>query len=314
MRILYWGTPDFAVPSLRALLDEGHEIIGVVTQPDRRAGRGRELQSPPVKDAAEAEGVAVLQPRRARDEAFIERVEALEPELSVVVAYGQILTRRALDAPEHGSINVHASLLPELRGAAPINWAIIRGHERTGITIMRMVEELDAGPILYQVDEPILPDERASDLWARLSELAAESIVEALALFDAGELTETEQDHERATYAPRLTREDARIDWDEDAETVARWVRGLDEFPGGWTKLEGRTVKVFRPRPEPDRAHDAEPGTVLKANPNRVDDGVLVACGAGAVWIREVTPEGRRRMTSASWIRGRGVDVGDRFV
>src|SRR5690606_30408622 len=191
MKILFWGTPEFAVPSLRALLGEGHDVVGVVTQPDRPAGRGRVLQAPPIKVVARDEGLLVLQPERARGPEFLERIAALEPELSVVVAYGQILRREVLDAPALGSINVHASLLPELRGAAPINWAIIRGHERTGITIMRMVEEMDAGPVLLQVAEPIGPDETAADLTARLSEVGAAALVEALMLLEAGELTET---------------------------------------------------------------------------------------------------------------------------
>src|SRR5690606_24262477 len=197
---------------------------------------------------------------RARGEAFLDRIRALDPEVSVVVAYGQILTREVLEAPPLGSINVHASLLPELRGAAPINWAIIRGHTETGVTVMRMVEQMDAGPILVQHREPIGPDERASDLAVRLSELGAAALVEALALLEAGLLEAVEQDHSRATYAPRLLREHARIDWSLDAEAVARWIRGLDEVPGGWTTWGGEEVKVYRPLPEPGHVHDAAPG------------------------------------------------------
>jgi methionyl-tRNA formyltransferase len=314
VRVLFWGTPEFALPSLEALLGEGHEVVGVVTQPDRPAGRGRALQAPPVKRVAEEEGIPVLQPERARGPEFEAQVRALEPELSVVVAYGQILKREILDLPPRGSINVHASLLPELRGAAPINWAIIRGHEVTGITVMRMVERMDAGPVILQVREPILPDESASDLASRLSELGAQALVEALALIEAGEAREVEQDESRATYAPRLEREDARIDWGLGAEEVSRWIRGLDEVPGGWSTVREREVKVYRPLPMPDWEHDAEPGTVLRAEANDPTAGVLVACGRGAVWVREVKPAGKRRMTASEWVRGRGVAIGDRFV
>ncbi|HEY8483412.1 MAG TPA: methionyl-tRNA formyltransferase [Longimicrobiales bacterium] len=314
MRVLFWGTPEFALPSLRALLGEGHEVVGVVTQPDRPAGRGRVLQTPPVKRVALAEGIPVLQPERARGPEFEAQVRELAPELSVVVAYGQILKREILDLPPRGSINVHASLLPELRGAAPINWAIIRGHEVTGVTVMRMVERMDAGPVILQVQEPILPDESASDLANRLSELGAQALVEALALIEVGEAREVEQDESRATYAPRLEREDARIDWGLDAVEVSRWIRGLDEVPGGWSTVRGREVKVYRPLPVPEWEHAEEPGTVLRAEANDPTEGVLVACGRGAVWVREVKPAGKRRMTASEWVRGRGVAVGDRFV
>lgn len=314
MRILFWGTPEFSTPALRALLDEGHDVVGVVTRPDRPAGRGRKLRPPPVKELAEIEDLPVLQPERPRGDAFLGELRDLEPELSVVVAYGRILRRAVLDLPELGSVNVHASLLPELRGAAPVNWAIIRGHEQTGVTIMRMVEELDAGPILYQVEEPIHADERATDLTMRLSELGAESVVEALMLLEAGAVEPVEQDDSRATYAPRLSRDDARIDWGQDAVSVGRWIRGLDEFPGGWTTLNDEPLKVYRPQPEPDARPEAEPGTVLEVDPARAAKGLRVACGEGVIRIREVKPAGKRRMTSAEWVRGRGAAAGDRLV
>lgn len=314
MKVLFWGTPDFALPSFRALLGEGHEIVGVVTQPDRPAGRGRVLQPSLVKREALEEGIPVLQPERARGEEFLAEVARLEPDISVVVAYGQILRREVLELPPFGSVNVHASILPELRGAAPINWAIIRGYEETGITIMQMTEGLDAGPILMQSTEPIEPDERASDLWARLSEIGAALLVETLALLEIGAAEPVEQDHERATYAPRLTRDDARIPWDRDAVTIDRLVRGLDEVPGAWTTWNGWDLKLYRPRPVPDLDHGAEPGTVLEADAADPTQGLLVACGEGAVYLREVKPGGRRRMTAADWVRGRGAKTGDRFI
>jgi methionyl-tRNA formyltransferase len=310
MRILFWGTPDFALPALRALLGEGHDVVAVVTQPDRPAGRGRELRQPPVRQLAEREMIPALQPEKPRGDEFLRRLREVDAELSVVVAYGQILKREVLDVPPLGSINLHASLLPELRGAAPINWAIARGYERTGVTVMRMVERMDAGPILHQVAEPIGPDETATDLTARLSEIGAEALVEALALLEAGAITELEQDEARATYAPRIERADAHVDWSADAQTVARMIRAFDALPGAWTILEGEELKVYRPKPEVDHIHHAVPGTVIAIDPIHAAEAMLVACGRGAVWVREVKPAGKRRMTSAEWVRGRAPKVG----
>lgn len=313
MRIVFWGTPAFALPPLRALIGENHDVLAVVTRPDRPAGRGRIRQVPPVGEFAEQERIRVLRPERARGDGFLGELRALEPELSVVVAYGQILGREVLDVPRLGSLNLHASLLPELRGAAPIQCAIARGYERTGVTVMRMVEQMDAGPILHQVAEPIAADETGTDLAARLSEIGAEAMVEALALLEAEQLTEVEQDESRATYAPRITREIARVDWTAAAVDVSRMIRALDAVPGAWTTLNGKELKVYRPHPTPDLRHDAEPGTVIEADASDPAEGVLVACGAGACWVREVKPEGRHRMTAAEWVRGRGARAGSQL-
>lgn len=309
MRILFWGTPTFALPSLRALGYEGHEIIGVVTQPDRPSGRGRHSRASPVKEAALEEGYPVLEPERPRGEEFVARIRGLDPEISVVVAYGHILKPEVLAVPPRGSINVHASLLPELRGAAPVNWAIVRGYETTGVTVMRMVEAMDAGPILFQAREPIGPEETASDLYDRLAEVGAEALVEALALMEAGGLEEVEQDDSRATYAPKLDRERARVDWERPADVVARWIRGMDAVPGAWSLLEGVPVKLYRPRTEEGFVGEA-PGTVVEAD---AKTGLLVAAGEGAVRLSEVQPPGKRRMPAEAWIRGRGVHAGQRF-
>jgi methionyl-tRNA formyltransferase len=313
MRVLFWGTPDFAVPSLSALLGEGHDVLAVVTQPDRPAGRGRALRPSPVKVYALEESLPVLQPERARGDEFMQQLRELAPDISIVVAYGQILRREVLDVPTHGSINVHASLLPELRGAAPINWAIKLGHDMTGVTIMRMIEQLDAGPILHQVSEPIGPDENAADLWSRLSEIGAEALIEAMALLELGDLEEVPQDDARATFAPRLTRDSTRTDWREDANAVGRHIRAMDALPGAWTLHRGEELKLFRPLPEPDFAHDDEPGTVLEVAGTDVAEGMRVACGTGAVLVREVKPAGKRRMTTAEWVRGRGIDARERL-
>lgn len=308
MRVLFWGTPDFALPAFRALGEEGHDVVGVVTQPDRPAGRSGKLRPSPVKRAALADGIPVLQPERARGEGFEADVRTLRPEISVVVAYGQILRPEILAVPPLGSVNIHASLLPELRGAAPIQWAVIRGYEESGVTIVRMEAGLDSGPVLLQVPEPIRPDESAGELALRLSELGAEALIAALALAGAGELYETPQDHARATYAPKLDRDAARVDWHRPAIEVAGWIRGVDPAPGAWAPLGGQgPVKLFRPRVE---IRGGVPGEILDADP---EAGVLVAAGQDAVRVREVQPPGKRRMTAAEWLRGRGADVGERF-
>jgi methionyl-tRNA formyltransferase len=310
MRILFWGTPPFAVPALRALDDEGFDIVGVVTQPDRPAGRGRRLTASSVKEVALEMGLDVLTPDRPRTDDFIAQIEALEPDLSVVVAYGHILTARVLAVPSQGSINVHASLLPELRGAAPINWAIARGHQKTGITIMRMVEAMDAGPIIHRVEEPILPDETAMELTIRLSEIGAAALVEALALLSTDQHAEVEQDHARATFAPKVDRRTARIDWSRPARDLALLIRAMDDVPGAWTTLGGEPVKLFRPAVVDDATVGvrAEPGTLVAAN-----GGLQVATGQGVVAIGEVHPPGGRRMTAADWVHGRRIEVGRRF-
>ena len=325
MRILFWGTPGFAVPSLRALVGEGFEIVGVVTQPDRPAGRGRRLTPSPVKQVALDEGLTVLTPDRPRGDGFLSMIRDLRPDVSVVVAYGHILVREVLDVPRLGSINLHASLLPRLRGAAPINWAIARGDEETGVTVMRMVEAMDAGPILHQVAEPILPDETAGELTLRLSEVGAAALVEGLAFLDAGVAEEVEQDEAGVTYAPKIDRDTARIDWTRSAREVADHIRAMDPVPGPWTELDGVPVKVFRPAVAEGSfvldevtagngadplGHASRPGRVLAADPS---DGVLVSCGEGAVLLREVQPSGSRRMTAADWINGRGISVGQTF-
>lgn len=321
LRILFWGTPDFAVPALRALDEEAFDVVAAVTQPDRPAGRGRKLTPSPVKEMALEMGIPVLTPERPRGEDFLEELRALEPDLSVVVAYGHILKPEVLELPRLGSINVHASLLPRLRGAAPINWAIARGHTETGVTIMRMVEAMDAGPILHQVREPILEDETATELWVRLSELGAEALAEAVTLLAVGAIVEEEQDHDQATYAPKVDRETARIDWSRPAREVGWHVRGMDMVPGAWSTLDGQPVKLFRPEIlEADEA-DAlaeeageappAPGTVLAADP---DPGLVVAAGEGAVRFLEIQPPGKRRMETAAWLHGHAVAPGQRLV
>lgn len=308
MKVLFWGTPAFALPALRALSEEGHVVVGVVTQPDRPAGRGRGVSMSPIKEEALQDGIPVLQPETARGEEFMAQVRALEPDLSVVVAYGQILKPEILALPPLGSVNIHASLLPELRGAAPIQWAIVRGHSVSGVTIMRMEAGLDSGPMLMRVEESIAPDESASELGARLAEIGAEALIETLALLEDGAIVEEPQDHAAATYAPKVDRETARVDWSLPADAVALLIRGMDDVPGAWSPLAGKgAVKLFRPQVVEDAG--GVPGEVLRADM----EGVVVACGRAAVRLGEVQPPGKRRMPTADWVRGRGVAAGDRF-
>lgn len=307
MRILFWGTPDFAVPPLEALLGEGFDVVGVVTQPDRPVGRDRVLTPPPVKVVALREGLPVLQPERPRGEPFLAELTALGPDLNVVVAYGHILPVAVIEHPPRGTINIHASLLPALRGAAPIETAIRRDFTETGVTIMRMVLAMDAGPILHASRVPILADETGGELRNRLSELGAQSLIEALALMDAGALSETPQDPAMATFAPKIDREDARIDWRQHAPEIANVIRAYDPRPGAFTTLQGTDVKVFGARASHMHTHVDAPGTVLAID----DDGMLVACGEGTIRIVEVHPAGKRRQRSREWAAGRGVAIND---
>ena len=309
MRILFWGTPDFAVPSLRVLANDGVEIAGIVTQPDRPAGRGRRVKMSPVKEEALALGHEVLAPIRPQGQEFIEQITELRPDLSVVVAYGHILKPEILDLPSLGSVNVHASLLPQLRGAAPVNWAIIRGHEQTGVTVMRMVEAMDAGPIIHQLSEPISDEDSASELMSRLSELGSLALREALGSIKRGDTEEREQLEDAVSYAPKVDRKSARIDWTLSANEVALFIRGMDATPGAWSELAGMPIKFFRPSLVPE-SEFSQPGAVVRADP---EQGLVISTSSGGVSVSEVQPAGRQRMNTLDWINGRGVKLGQHF-
>lgn len=308
MRILFWGTPNFAAPPLRALLGEGFEVVGVVTQPDKPVGRSRVLTAPPVKHIALEEDLPVLQPSSARDGDFATALQELQPDLSVVVAYGHILPRAVIDLPTLGTINIHASLLPSLRGAAPIQAAIRDGLSETGISIMRMVPALDAGPVILQARTPVAGDETYGELQVRLSEMGALALIEALALMELGRAPEQPQDDSRATYAPKVTRDSTRIDWTLPGAAVCNAVRAYDPRPGAWTTLSGSDVKLFGARWVPEAS--GEPGELLRTGA----DGLLIACGRGSALISEVQQAGKRRMPAASWHRGRGIGIGEKLV
>ncbi len=309
MRVLFWGTPEFATAPLRALIGEGFDVVGVVTQPDKSVGRSRStVQASPVKLVAIAEDIPVLQPEKPRGEQFLAEMAALSPDVNVVVAYGHILPRAVIDLPRLGTLNIHASLLPALRGAAPIQAAIRDGLAETGVTIMQMVPALDAGPVVHTARTRILEDETSLELSLRLSELGANALIEALALIELGAAVPQPQDESRATYAGKLTRESAQVDWARSAYEVSRHIRAYDPKPGAWSTVNGTEVKLFGAQLAPrGTAHVA--GDVIAVD----EIGLLVACGSGAVRILAVQPAGKRRLAPIEWARGRRIAVKDRF-
>lgn len=310
MRVLFWGTPEFATPPLRALLGEGFDVAGVVTQPDRAVGRSRsKLEPSPVKQIALEEGLRVLQPEKPRaDAAFATAVRELAPDISIVVAYGNLLSKELIDLPKRGTLNIHASLLPAFRGAAPIQAAILAGLTETGVTIMRMVPKLDAGPIVHQLATPIADDETGGELTLRLSELGALALVEALALMEVGAAREREQDESRATYAGKIDRETTRIDWNRPAAEVAGRIRAFDPKPSAWTTHRDGDLKVYGARAM-GTLHPAAPGEITLIDAN----GMAVACADGAVQITAIQPAGKRRLAPHELANGRGIAVGERL-
>ena len=305
-RIVFMGTPDFAVPSLQALARD-HQVVGVVTQPDRPAGRGRRLVAPPVKEAAGALGLEVVQPPTLRRPEAVERLVAWRPDLVVVAAFGQILRPEVLAIPPHGCLNVHASLLPRYRGAAPIPAAILAGDERTGVTIMRMDEGLDTGPMLAQADWPIGPDDTTGSLAADLARLGASLLVEALPGWLEGRIAPRPQDDAQATYCRTLQKEDGLLDWALTASHLDRQVRACDPWPGAYTAWAGQRLKILRARPLPGRPGPggAGPGRVVDLAP-----GTGVVTGEGVLELLEVQLAGKSAMDVHAFAQGRRDFVG----
>ena len=304
MRILFMGTPDFAVPSLEALLGAGHTVCGVFTQPDKPKNRGMKLQPTPVKECALSHGIPVFQPVKLRDGTALEQIRALAPELIVVAAYGRILPQDILDCPPKGCINVHSSLLPRYRGAAPINWAILNGDGETGVTIMHMAAALDAGDIIAQAYAPIGPDETAPELTARLAELGGALLAETVARIEAGTAERIPQEEEQATLAPMLGKELSPLDFSRSAQALHDQVRGLIPWPAATARVGGVRCKIFATAAE---RGSGGPGTVLEAGKN----GILIACGGDtALRILELQPDGGKRMRAADYLRGHPVEAG----
>ena len=301
MRILFMGTPDFAVPSLQALLDAGHEVCGVFTQPDKPKNRGMKLQPTPVKVVALAHEIPVFQPVTLKDGAALDTIRQLAPELIVVAAYGRILPSTILDYPAKGCINVHSSLLPKLRGAAPINWAVINGEAETGVTIMHMAQELDAGDIIAQVRTPIDPDESVEAVHDRLAQLGGALLVEAVAQIAAGTAQRIPQDHEQSTYAPMLSRALSPIDWTQSAKSIHDKIRGLSPWPAASTDvISGDTIKIFG-SVNTGLSTSAHPGVIVEAGKQGID----IACGDGKILrIPQLQAAGGKRMAAADYLRG----------
>jgi len=298
-RLLFMGTPEFAVPSLKILIDAGYPVVGVVTQPDKPKGRGQRLQPSPVKGLAEEHGLLVLQPERVREETFLQIFRGLNPDLVVVAAFGQILPGEILERPKRGCVNVHPSLLPKYRGAAPLNWTLIRGEKTTGVTIMMMDAGVDTGDIILQEETSVGAGETCDGLHDRLSMMGADLLLKAIEQMEAGTAIRKPQDHQQATYAPRLKKEDGRIDWGRDAFEIVNFIRGLSSTPGAYTSLAGKVLKIFRA--------EAEAGLVAEAAGqigSATMKGLPVTTGNGCVYIQELQLEGKNRMTSQDFLRG----------
>ena len=310
LRIVYFGTPQFAVPSLERLIESRHPVVALVSQPDRPKGRGHRPQVTPTRAVAVSRGIPVFQPERLKDPGFLSALEALQPDLGVVAAYGRIIPDTLLSLPRLGMINVHASILPAYRGAAPVHRAVIAGEPQTGVTIMRVVSELDAGPMFAVRTRPIGPDETSVEVERALADLGSELLLEVVDAIAEGRAVETPQDSSRATYAPKLTRGDGRIDWTPPALGVHNLVRGLKPWPLAATRLGDTRLLVHRtaPRPEPSMK---VPGTIVTAAADRL----VVACGGSTTLaILEIQPEGRRAMTAREFLAGHRVHPGDRFT
>lgn len=307
MRIIFLGTPEFAVPSLHALTGAGHEIAAVFTQPDRPKGRGNQFAASPIKEAALQLGLSVFQPERVRRPEHVASIAGLEPSLMVVVGYGQIIPQSIIDIPPRGILNVHASLLPKYRGAAPIQWAIANGETETGVTIMRIDAGLDTGDMLLKWSTAIYPDETAPELSRRLAPVGAELLIDAIKNIESGTAKFEPQDEAQASYAPILKKEDGRVDWSRSAVEIYNRLRGFTPWPGSYTVLRGQTLQIYQARPL-EEAGTGEAGT-LHAGKRRL----LVTCGAGSLEVLELQIEGKKRMPVDTFLNGYSLKSGERL-
>lgn len=305
MRIVFMGTPDFAVPSLQALIDAGHDVCAVYTQPDKPQGRKQILTAPPVKTLALAHDIPVFQPNTLKNEDEQARLRELAPEVIIVVAYGKLLPKAVLDIPPHGCINVHGSLLPRWRGAAPIQWAVIAGDEMAGVTTMQMAEGLDTGDMLLTYETKVGEKETAGELFDRLAQSGAELLTQTLVKLD--EITPRPQDDAQSCYAHMLDKQMAVIDWSKSAHEIDCLIRGLNPWPIALTTLSGERLKVFAAE---KAAGNGEPGTVLEADPKK---GLTVACGEGALKLTEIQMVGGKRMKATDFLRGHAIEVGTKL-
>lgn len=313
LRTIYFGTPDFAVPPLQALINAPvADLLAVVCQPDRPKGRGRKLTAPPVKELALQHGLPVLQPEKIRPKAFLDEIAALKPDVIVVAAYGKIFPKALLEIPKHGCINIHASLLPRHRGAAPIQWALIMGDEKTGVTIMQMDEGCDTGAIIEMEECEILEDDNTQSVANMLSVLGANKIVEVLEkLASSGKVESVPQAESQATAAPMLRKIDGLLDWTQSAEAITWRIRGVTPWPGAQTLVDDRPMKILDAEPIPAHHPDAEPGQVVELDRRR---GFVVATGDGFLLIKRIQPAGKAAMTAVDAVNGNFVKEGDILV
>ena len=307
MKVLFLGTAEFACLSLEAILTSRHKVAAVVTQPDRPKGRGRRLAPSPVKFLAAKKNIPVFQPEKLRDPAALEILRSFHPDLIVVVAYGQILSSSVLSIPPRGCVNVHASLLPQYRGAAPIPWAILKGEQRTGVATMLMDSGLDTGPILLTEETPIAPEDTAGVLHDRLAIMGATLLLKTLDGLERETIVPRPQDHSRATYAPKIVKEDGRIDWDMPARELFNRLRAFDPWPGALTRWGGRNLKLFRPYPVAEEETREKPGTVAQVS----EKDLTIATARGFLRVREVQLENRPRMGVAEFLRGYPLKIGE---
>jgi len=304
-RIVFFGTPSFAIPCLEGLFQGPDEVVAVVTQPDRERGRGRKKSPSPVKELALKHGVAVHQPEKVKEGSFIEAIKSLRPDLFVVVAFGQILPKPILEIPRSGAINVHGSLLPGYRGAAPIAWAILRGEKKTGITTMLMDEGMDTGDILMQAELPIEKEDDGETLQEKLSSLGAQLLMETIKRMKTSNISPLPQDHSKATYAPPLKKEDGRLDWKKRAEEIDLQIRAFNPWPGAFTGWEKGLLKIYGGEVRKGTS-PKEPGSIIWIG----SDFIEVSTGDGSFLIREVQPEGKRRMSVRDFLSGHRIAIG----
>ncbi|MEE9193550.1 MAG: methionyl-tRNA formyltransferase [Thermodesulfobacteriota bacterium] len=307
MKIIFMGTPDFAVPSLKALIDSKYNVVGVVCQPDRPSGRGRKLTSPPVKILAEAESIPVLQPEKIRTDEFLDEIKFYNPDLICVTAYGKIIPPNILEHPKYGCVNVHASLLPKYRGDAPINWAIINGEKNTGITTMLMDEGMDTGDILLKKEIEIGEDDTSIELSEKLSAIGALLLIETIEKGQNDEIRPLKQNDSEATYAPIIKKEVGKIDWNKSADAIRDLIRGTQPWPGAFTSYNGKNLKIFRAS---INSQSGDPGKVL------VSDGgkLVIGTGQNSLDISELQIEGGKRLKVADFLRGNNLETGTTLI
>lgn len=308
MRVIFMGTPDFAVGTLLAVADAGHEVVLAVTQPDKPKGRGKQTQAPPVKEAALARGIPVYQPRRVREPEAVAYLKKYQPDIMIVAAFGQILPKEILDMPKYGCVNVHASLLPKYRGAAPIQWAVINGDAISGVTTMRMDEGLDTGDMIEKTEVVLAEDETGGSLFDRLAEEGAKLCVHTMRLIEEGRAVYTKQDQSKATHVGMISKKMGNIDWKKPAVEIERLIRGLNPWPSAYTKLSGKTLKIWRAKTEPGGdARDA--GKVILVTKKELK----IQTGDGILSLLEVQLEGKKRMDIEAFLRGYEVAQGTRL-